>query len=147
MATAAEEIYRRAIGARPRYWASYDAYGTYLVSEGRPGDAVVQYRRATELMPGNATVHSNLGAAYFLLGDFENAGAAFRRSVELAPTGEGYSNTATQYYFAGRYDDVVYAIDTASGAIKTIKVGREPHGLTVWPQPGRYSLGHTGNMR
>jgi YVTN family beta-propeller protein len=23
----------------------------------------------------------------------------------------------------------------------------EPHGLTVWPQPGRYSLGHTGNMR
>jgi hypothetical protein len=26
-------------------------------------------------------------------------------------------------------------------------VGREPHGLTVWPQPGRYSLGHTGNMR
>jgi hypothetical protein len=26
-------------------------------------------------------------------------------------------------------------------------VGLEPHGLTVWPQPGRYSLGHTGNMR
>ena len=25
--------------------------------------------------------------------------------------------------------------------------GKEPHGLTVWPQPGRYSLGHTGNMR
>jgi hypothetical protein len=25
--------------------------------------------------------------------------------------------------------------------------GRKPHGLTVWPQPGRYSLGHTGNMR
>jgi hypothetical protein len=26
-------------------------------------------------------------------------------------------------------------------------VGGMPHGLTVWPQPGRYSLGHTGNMR
>jgi YVTN family beta-propeller protein len=50
-------------------------------------------------------------------------------------------------WLSGRYDDVVYAIDTASGAFKTIKVGREPHGLTVWPQPGRYSLGHTGNMR
>jgi hypothetical protein len=23
-------------------------------------------------------------------------------------------------------------------------VKTEPHGLTVWPQPGRYSLGHTG---
>ena len=37
--------------------------------------------------------------------------------------------------------------DTTSGDVKVIKVGREPHGLAVWPQPGRYSLGHTGNMR
>jgi len=50
-------------------------------------------------------------------------------------------------WLAGRYDDVVYAIDTTSGAVTTIPVGKEPHGLTVWPQPGRYSLGHTGNMR
>jgi YVTN family beta-propeller protein len=50
-------------------------------------------------------------------------------------------------WLSGRFDDVVYAIDTASGAVKSIPVGMEPHGLTVWPQPGRYSLGHTGNMR
>jgi cytochrome c-type biogenesis protein CcmE len=30
---------------------------------------------------------------------------------------------------------------------KTIPVGTEPHGLTIWPQPGRYSLGHTGVFR
>jgi len=52
-----------------------------------------------------------------------------------------------QLWLSGRYDDVVYVIDTVSGEVKTIPVGREPHGLTVWPQPGRYSLGHTGNMR
>ena len=50
-------------------------------------------------------------------------------------------------WLAGRFDNVVYAIDTTSGDIKSIPVGTEPHGLTVWPQPGRYSLGHTGNMR
>ncbi len=50
-------------------------------------------------------------------------------------------------WLSGRYDDVVYAIDTASGNVTKIPVGKEPHGLTVWPQPGRYSLGHTGNMR
>ena len=50
-------------------------------------------------------------------------------------------------WLSGRFDDVVYAIDTATGAVKSIPVGKEPHGLTVWPQPGRYSLGHTGNMR
>jgi YVTN family beta-propeller protein len=50
-------------------------------------------------------------------------------------------------WLSGRFDDVVYAIDTTSGSVKTIRVGTEPHGLTVWPQPGRYSLGHTGNLR
>lgn len=50
-------------------------------------------------------------------------------------------------WLSGRYDNVVYAIDTTTGETKVIKVGHEPHGLAVWPQPGRYSLGHTGNMR
>ena len=48
---------------------------------------------------------------------------------------------------SGRFDNVVYAIDTTSGKIKSIPVKTETHGLTVWPQPGRYSLGHTGNLR
>ncbi|MFP5393796.1 MAG: YncE family protein [Gammaproteobacteria bacterium] len=50
-------------------------------------------------------------------------------------------------WLSGRYDDTVYRFDTGSGAVDKIKVGGEPHGLTVWPQPGRYSLGHTGNFR
>jgi YVTN family beta-propeller protein len=50
-------------------------------------------------------------------------------------------------WLSARFDDVVYAVDTTSGSVKSIAVGMEPHGLTVWPQPGRYSLGHTGNMR
>ncbi|HEY2991111.1 MAG TPA: YncE family protein [Candidatus Binatia bacterium] len=50
-------------------------------------------------------------------------------------------------WLSGRYDDVVYVIDTTTGGIQKIVVGDEPHGLTVWPQPGRYSLGHTGNLR
>ncbi|MGO4706837.1 hypothetical protein AB4072_13795 [Microvirga sp. 2MCAF38] len=52
-----------------------------------------------------------------------------------------------QLWLSGRFDDVVYAIDTTTGSVITIPVGKMPHGLTVWPQPGRYSLGHTGNMR
>jgi YVTN family beta-propeller protein len=52
-----------------------------------------------------------------------------------------------QLWLSGRYDHVVYVFDTTTGEVKSIKVGIEPHGLTVWPQPGRYSLGHTGNMR
>jgi YVTN family beta-propeller protein len=49
---------------------------------------------------------------------------------------------------SGRYDSEVYVFDTATGAlIKRIKVNGGPRGLLVWPQPGSFSLGHTGNMR
>jgi YVTN family beta-propeller protein len=50
-------------------------------------------------------------------------------------------------WLSGRYDNAVYSFDTTSGGVKIIPVKTEPHGLTVWPQPGRYSLGHTGNLR
>ena len=50
-------------------------------------------------------------------------------------------------WLSGRYDDAVYVINTITGTVKSIPVKKEPHGLTVWPQPGRYSLGHTGNLR
>lgn len=50
-------------------------------------------------------------------------------------------------WLSGRYDNVAYRFDTATGEVASVPVGREPHGLTIWPQPGRFSLGHTGNMR
>ena len=50
-------------------------------------------------------------------------------------------------WLSGRFDDVVYRINPSNGDTVSIPVGKEPHGLAVWPQPGRYSLGHTGNMR
>jgi len=51
-------------------------------------------------------------------------------------------------WLAGRYHGEVYAIDTTTGKLRArIPVGSGPHGLLVWPQPGRYSLGHTSNIR
>jgi YVTN family beta-propeller protein len=51
-------------------------------------------------------------------------------------------------WVSGRWNGVVYAIDTRTGKlIAKIPVGASPHGLSVWPQPGRYSLGHTGILR
>jgi hypothetical protein len=31
--------------------------------------------------------------------------------------------------------------------IARIPVDVQPHGICIWPQPGRYSLGHTGITR
>ncbi|MFL5483670.1 MAG: YncE family protein [Gemmatimonadaceae bacterium] len=53
-----------------------------------------------------------------------------------------------ELWVSGRYDDEVYVFDTKTGQLThRIPVGHEPHGLAVWPEPGRFSLGHTGNMR
>ena len=53
-----------------------------------------------------------------------------------------------ELWLSGRYDREVYVFDIATGTLThRIPVGREPHGLCVWPQPGRFSIGHTGNMR
>ncbi|NUO33867.1 MAG: YncE family protein [Dermatophilaceae bacterium] len=60
----------------------------------------------------------------------------------------GVSADGTQLWLSGRYSSEVYVIDTATGRLlHRIRVGAGPHGLLVWPQPGRFSLGHTGNMR
>jgi YVTN family beta-propeller protein len=65
-----------------------------------------------------------------------------------SPDMGGVTAVGDELWLAGRYDSVVYVFDTTTGKVThTIKVDRGPHGLAVWPQPGRYSLGHTGNMR
>jgi DNA-binding beta-propeller fold protein YncE len=51
-------------------------------------------------------------------------------------------------WLSGRWNGVLYAISTADGRLLAkIAVGAGPHGVCVWPQPGRYSLGHTGILR
>jgi DNA-binding beta-propeller fold protein YncE len=65
-----------------------------------------------------------------------------------SPDMGGVSADGRTLWLSGRYDGAVYAIDTRSGRlIRRVSVGVAPHGLSVWPQPGRYSLGHTGVMR
>jgi len=65
-----------------------------------------------------------------------------------SPDMGGVSNDGKTLWLSGRYNSEVYAIDTQSGRLRArIPVGRGPHGLCVWPQPGRYSLGHTGILR
>lgn len=65
-----------------------------------------------------------------------------------SPDMGGVSNDGSTLWLSGRYNAEVYAIDTRTGQLRArIPVGFGPHGLCVWPQPGRYSLGHTGILR
>jgi YVTN family beta-propeller protein len=65
-----------------------------------------------------------------------------------SPDMGGVSADGKTLWLTGRYNAEVYAIDTTTGHLRArIPVGLGPHGLCVWPQPGRFSLGHTGIMR
>jgi YVTN family beta-propeller protein len=61
--------------------------------------------------------------------------------VQVSPDG-------TQLWTANRYGNTVVVVDTRSGTVSnSITVGRKPHGIAYFPQPGRYSLGHNGVYR
>ncbi|MFD7098956.1 YncE family protein [Streptomyces xanthophaeus] len=65
-----------------------------------------------------------------------------------SPDMGGVSADGKVLWLSGRYNAEVYAIDTVTGKqLARIPVGGGPHGLAVYPQPGRYSLGHTGIFR
>jgi DNA-binding beta-propeller fold protein YncE len=65
-----------------------------------------------------------------------------------SPDMGGVSANGRVLWLSGRYNAEVYAISTRTGRLlRRIHVGAGPHGLCVWPQPGRYSIGHTGILR
>ncbi|WP_028066040.1 YncE family protein [Solirubrobacter soli] len=65
-----------------------------------------------------------------------------------SPDMGGVSADGRVLWLSGRYDGVVYALSTRTGRLlHRVQVGSGPHGLCVWPQPGRYSIGHTGILR
>jgi DNA-binding beta-propeller fold protein YncE len=72
----------------------------------------------------------------------------WRLPGSASPDMGGVSADGRVLWLTGRYDAEVYAISTLTGKLlHRIKVGAGPHGMAVWPQPGRYSIGHTGILR
>ena len=78
---------------------------------------------------------------------------ATRKVVETWPVGGSpdmmtASIDGSQLWVSNRYDGTVIVVDVATGRVlRAIRTGLSPHGLAFWPQPGRFSLGHNGNMR
>ena len=74
--------------------------------------------------------------------------ATWRLPPPASPDMGGVSSDGKVLWLSGRYHAEVYAISTADGSLLArIPVGKGPHGLCIYPQPGRYSLGHTGVFR
>ncbi len=144
--------------------ADMEADGVYVVDgdafrqigfipTGKGAHGLYPSRDGTKLYVTNRGAHENdikpHGPGSISIIDF--ASRKVERTIPIpgggSPDMGNVSADGKTLWLSGRYDREVYAIDIASGNVQKIPVGIEPHGLTVWPQPGRYSLGHTGNMR
>ena len=119
--------------------------GTHGIVVGRGGQPFYFANRGWSTLnagrhgPGSITVLDPITQKILATWPIPNGGS---------PDMGGISADGKELWLSGRYDDEVYAIDATNGSlIARIAVGSQPHGLCVWPQPGQYSLGHTGNMR
>jgi YVTN family beta-propeller protein len=69
-------------------------------------------------------------------------------NVGASPDMLQVSADGSELWASNRFDASVSVIDTRSGKVlRVIPVGIRPHGLTLFPQPGRFSLGHNGVYR
>jgi TolB-like protein/Tfp pilus assembly protein PilF len=100
---AAEVNLRHAIEADVSYWASFSAMGRFLFSNSRFLEAAEFYQMYISRADDDATAFSNLGAAYYLAGDFAQAAKAWDSSIEIKPTHTAYSNTGSMYFYLGEF--------------------------------------------
>jgi YVTN family beta-propeller protein len=109
-----------------------DAHGLYPSRDGTR--LYVTNRRASSVTVIDFATHRKVATWHIPGGGTPDMGGA-------SPDGK-------VLWLAGRYSSEIYAISTKDGhLIARISVGLQPHGLCVWPQPGRFSLGHTGVTR
>ena len=118
--------------------------GTHGLYPSRDGKKLYVANRGSNKIHGPAHGMGSVSVVDFATGKVD---ATWPIPGGGSPDMGNVSADGKQLWLSGRYDNVVYVFDTTSGAVTKIPVGKEPHGLAVWPQPGRYSLGHTGNMR
>ena len=115
---------------------------TSFIPTGKGAHGLYPSRDATKLYVANRAANS------VSVIDFATRAVIATWPFHGTPDMGGVSADGAELWLSGRYSSEVYVLDTTTGALThRIPVGRGPHGLTFFPQPGRYSLGHTGNYR
>lgn len=100
----AEASLRQAIDADVSYWASFNAMGNFLFGQGRFEEAAEFYQMYVNRADNDGFALSNLGAAYYLAGEFRLAAEAWDEAIKIRPGRSVYSNTGTMYFYLGDFD-------------------------------------------
>lgn len=110
----AESLYQKVIELQPGNWRGYQEKGRFLYYAGRVPESIGLFARAVNLAPDVASGYLNLGSSYYLLGDFESAAIAWRKSLELEPSTSAYMNVGSSYFFLRQFDEAAAMYKKAS---------------------------------
>ncbi|MCK7594646.1 tetratricopeptide repeat protein [Pseudomarimonas salicorniae] len=101
----AEASFLRAVDLKRNDWRTHDALATFYYRNERYREALQSYTMVTRLAPDIATAFSGAGAAHWMLGEVDAAGAAWERSLALKPSRQAFTNLGLRYYYAGRFEE------------------------------------------
>jgi DNA-binding beta-propeller fold protein YncE len=135
----------------------------YVANQGRHGVSVVdpEAMREIDFLPTGRGAHgmaisrdtrylyvSNRLAGSISVIEFASRGVVDTWPIGGSPDMLQVSPDGTELWASGRSHGVVYVVDTTSGELlDRIRTGAAPHGLTYFPQPGRFCIGHNGVYR
>jgi len=102
-----EMYFLKAIQAEPGYWKSYEQYGVFLLESGRYFEASLQFNKQSVLQPNSEEAFNNLGAAYYLNTEFDNATQTWSKALSLNPSANIYSNLGTSLFFSRKFIQAV----------------------------------------
>jgi len=124
----AEKNLRRAIEIDVSYWASFSAMGAFLFSNSRFLEAAEFYQMYASRADDDSVALNNLGAAYYLAGDYAQAAKSWDKSLEIRPTHDAYSNTGSMYFYLGDFEKAAARYSKA--------VDLMPHDHRLWGNLG-----------
>ena len=135
----------------------------YVANQGRHGVSVVDPEAMVEIdfLPTGRGAHGlaisrdtrYLYVSNRLAGSISVIEFATRSILGTWPIGDSpdmlqVSPDGTELWASARSHGVVDVVDTDSGELlERIRTGAAPHGLTYFPQPGRFCIGHNGVYR
>lgn len=142
---------------------SSDGTVFYVANQGRHGVSIVDAATFKEVKflrtgrgahglavrrDGDGLYLANRKAGTISVIDFRTRSVVATWDVGGSPDMLNVSTDGTRLWASNRWHDTVSVIDTTDGhVVARIGTGNAPHGLTLFPQPGRFSLGHNGVYR
>ncbi len=123
--------------------------GCLLLEEGRPQDAVVQFRKAYENEADSVYVLSGLGHAHTLLTNYPEAEWSFNRAINLVEGGDPYQRVGPQWLLSvclfqqGRLDE---AWDLCKELLETVEASAHAF-RSLWRLGGMHLLAEIAMAR